>query len=61
MPFIVLVDDLDADKWIDHALADTDKLVDLMSPFPEAQVATPVTAFVNSVRNQGPQCVEPII
>lgn len=47
------------DLWLDPEFADKEKLLALLKPYPPKEmVATPVSTFVNSPRNQGPECVE---
>jgi putative SOS response-associated peptidase YedK len=57
MPVLVAVSDFD--RWLSLA-ADPADLLTLLRPAPdEALTATPVSAFVNSARHEGPRCVEP--
>jgi putative SOS response-associated peptidase YedK len=46
--------------WLDRAVTEPEKLEPLLISFAaEAMVATPVSTRVNSVRNEGPECLEP--
>jgi putative SOS response-associated peptidase YedK len=45
--------------WLNPSLKKPDELLPLLRPFPaEAMEGWPVSAFVNSPKNQGPQCAE---
>ncbi len=49
------------DTWLDHSLKDLKPLADLLKPAPDNLLTTvPVSTFVNSPKNEGPKCVEPI-
>ena len=59
MPVILSPDDYEA--WLDPENSDRDGLLKLLDAYPGDQMrTTPVRPFVNNVRNQGPECVEPI-
>jgi putative SOS response-associated peptidase YedK len=48
------------DLWLDPAVDDPNRLQELLRPFPAALMAArAVSAAVNSVKNEGPQCVAP--
>lgn len=48
------------DTWLDSANEEPAKLEPLLAPLPaDVMKATPVSARVNSVRNEGPECLEP--
>ncbi|MBI4623686.1 MAG: SOS response-associated peptidase [Verrucomicrobia bacterium] len=48
------------DLWLDRTVTGPEKLEPLLIPFAaDAMVATPVSTRVNSVRNEGPECLEP--
>ena len=48
-------------KWLDPSFTDIDALVDMMEPFPAAQMrAARVSSEVNSTRNDGPHLMEEI-
>ena len=50
------------DKWLDPEFEDTESLAQLLTPAPsEVLEALPVSTYVNSPANEGPQCVEPIV
>jgi putative SOS response-associated peptidase YedK len=49
------------DEWLDPCNNDMAGLSDLLTPYPAAgMTAYPVSTFVNSPRNEGPACVEPL-
>jgi putative SOS response-associated peptidase YedK len=59
MPVILRPEDLDA--WLDPANRDVGSLRALLGPFPaEEMTAYPVSRYVNSPRNEGPECVSPV-
>jgi putative SOS response-associated peptidase YedK len=48
------------DTWLNPAIAEPAQLDPLLKPLPGAEIkATPVSPRVNSVRNEGPECIEP--
>ena len=48
------------DTWLDSANGEPAKLEPLLAPLPPDDMkATPVSARVNNVRNEGPECLEP--
>jgi len=48
------------DTWLDSNIAEPAKLAPLFAPLAADEMkATPVSARVNSVRNDGPECLEP--
>jgi putative SOS response-associated peptidase YedK len=48
-------------RWLGPAAKPQEELLPLLRPLPaEALVARPVSTFVNSARNEGPRCVEPV-
>jgi putative SOS response-associated peptidase YedK len=50
----------DFGRWLDPSAPPAD-LLSLLRPAPEeALTATPVSAFVNSARHEGPGCIEPL-
>jgi putative SOS response-associated peptidase YedK len=56
---VILPDDA-LDDWLDPRHEDIDALSKLLAPAPEGLlVATPVSARVNSVKNDDPACLEP--
>ena len=60
MPCIVEVDHTDVDLWLNHQDDDFEARHQLLRPYESHDlVATPVSTYVNSVRNQGPKCIEP--
>jgi putative SOS response-associated peptidase YedK len=47
-------------RWLDPALQDPEALRQMLSAYPaEAMTASPVGSFVNSARNEGPECMAP--
>jgi putative SOS response-associated peptidase YedK len=50
----------DFGRWLDLSAAPAELLA-LLRPVPDdALTATPISAFVNSARHEGPGCVEPV-
>jgi putative SOS response-associated peptidase YedK len=59
MPVILSPGDYEA--WLDPENSDCDGLLKLLDTYPGNQMRTTlVRPFVNNVRNQGPECVEPL-
>lgn len=55
----VILRDAAVDRWLDPATKDAAQLESLLVPVPgELMKATPVSANVNSVRNEGPELIE---
>ena len=51
----------DFDRWLDPAVQEPKKLESLLVPYrAEDLAAYPISTFVNSPRNQGPKCIEPV-
>jgi putative SOS response-associated peptidase YedK len=49
------------DERLDSANDDVEQLASMLTPYPADEMeATPVSDFVNNVRNQGPQCIEAV-
>jgi putative SOS response-associated peptidase YedK len=47
-------------RWLDPAEQDPKNLSPLLVPYEEEDLtAYPISTWVNSPRNQGPQCIEP--
>lgn len=47
--------------WLDQSIVDGGYLKSLLVPYPaERMMAYEVSAFVNSVKNNGPECLEPV-
>lgn len=50
------------DEWIDPAITDFEALRRWVRPHPEDDMELiPVSPYVNSVRNEGPRCIEPVL
>lgn len=61
MPCIADVDSPYVDLWLDHTDSNFESRHALLRPYDvEKLVATPVSTYVNNVRNQGHKCIEPI-
>lgn len=46
--------------WLDQSIVDAGYLKSLLVPYPaEAMIAYGVSSYVNSVKNNGPECMEP--
>ena len=57
----VILNQVDYGLWLDSEVSDRAKLEPLIAPYEGDEfVATPVSTFVNNVRNQGPECVVPL-
>ena len=57
----VILDGPGLDAWLDPARAEPVALEPLLAPLPgELMQATPVSTRVNSVRQEGPECLEPV-
>ena len=57
----VILKRADHDTWLDPEYQDTDRLQELLVPYPHTEMeGIPVSTYVNNPANQGPQCVEPI-
>jgi putative SOS response-associated peptidase YedK len=49
------------DLWLDSSLADHRRLLDLLQPYPaDEMIAYEVSSLVNSVKNDSPECIEPV-
>lgn len=47
--------------WLDQGIVDAGYLKSLLIPYPaEAMIAYEVSSFVNSVKNNGPECLVPV-
>jgi putative SOS response-associated peptidase YedK len=59
LPVILSPNDYEA--WLDPMMNDPAKLTYLYEPFPASDMTkTRVSSYVNSVKNQGPECIEPL-
>jgi putative SOS response-associated peptidase YedK len=57
----VIVAPADYNLWLDEAIQETERLMPLLRPYPDADLeAYTVCALVNSPRNNTPACLEPI-
>jgi len=55
------LDAKDHDRWPDPAVQEPKKLQPLLVPYTGDELtAYPISTLVNSPRNQGPQCIEPV-
>jgi putative SOS response-associated peptidase YedK len=58
----VILDRADYAAWLDLAPRLKEELLALLRPFPsEAMQAVRVSTTVNSPKNQGPACIEPLV
>ena len=49
------------DTWLDPEFKDTDTLVEFLAPYPSDMMeAYEVSTIVNSPKNEGPSCIEPV-
>jgi putative SOS response-associated peptidase YedK len=59
MPVILAPSDYDL--WLDPGVQEAELLQPLLRPYPsENMIAYPISTWVNSPRNEGPQCIEPL-
>jgi putative SOS response-associated peptidase YedK len=57
----VILDGKDFDRWLDPEVQDPAKVQPLLVPYTGDELtAYPISTWVNSPRNQGPQCIEPL-
>jgi putative SOS response-associated peptidase YedK len=57
----VILDPKDYSLWLDHGVQDATRLQSLLSPYASGRMqAYAVSRYVNSPRNQGPQCIAPV-
>lgn len=57
----VILDDKEADFWLDPDVQDKEKLQELLSPFPTANMLSyPVSAAVGNVKNTGSELIDEI-
>ncbi len=57
MPVILLPEEYG--RWLNAGVQDPPKLLPLLRPCPGPMTATPVGAWVNDPKHEGPRCVEP--
>jgi putative SOS response-associated peptidase YedK len=58
MPVILKSDDYA--RWLDPELRQPEPLLDLLQPYPEAEMQSyPVSTHVNRATNDDPQCIAP--
>lgn len=56
----VILDPTSYDSWLDPENTDTAALQSLLRPFPaDRMTSRPVSTYVNNVKNQGPECLNP--
>jgi putative SOS response-associated peptidase YedK len=49
------------DLWLDQTIEDHARLLDLLQPYPADEMsAHTVSKLVNSVKNDSPECIEPV-
>jgi putative SOS response-associated peptidase YedK len=54
----VILPDEEYARWLDSKNEDVEELQELLRPYPaEEMAAFPITTFVNSPRNDGPECI----
>lgn len=57
----VILDEKNFDQWLDRDYKDTEKLKELLKPYPAKKMkAYPVSRIVNSPANDVPDCLEPL-
>jgi putative SOS response-associated peptidase YedK len=58
----VILDLKKYDRWLDPGVQEAKKLESLLVPYSEDDlVAYPISTWVNSPRNQGTQCIKPVV
>ena len=57
----VIIDPDRYDEWLDPTLNDPGVLGILTKPYPGNMAAIPVGSYVGNIRNDGPQCIEPVV
>jgi putative SOS response-associated peptidase YedK len=58
---LVILHAKDFDRWLDPAVQEPKKLEPLLVPYAgDELMAYPISTWVNSPRNQGPRCIEPV-
>ena len=58
----VILDARDFERWLGPAVQEPKKLEPLLVPYEgEDLAAYSISTLVNSPRNQGPQCIEPVV
>ncbi len=51
----------EAERWLSPTLTQPDQLLPLLQPYPAAEmIGIPVSARVNRVSNDGPECLDPV-
>ena len=56
----VILHPADYQRWLDPQEVKPDALQDLLKPFPDDQmISYPVSTYVNSPKNNSPQCIQP--
>ncbi len=56
----VILSGEDYRRWLDPAVEDPGQLAPLLRPYPSHEMtADPVSTFVNSPANEGPECIQP--
>jgi putative SOS response-associated peptidase YedK len=56
----VILGPADYDRWLDPQHYDADALQAQLVPYPaEVLIASPISTYVNNVRNHGAKCLEP--
>jgi putative SOS response-associated peptidase YedK len=59
MPVILAAADFE--RWLDPAITQPEMVQPLLKPYPaEEMIAYPVTAWVNSSKHEGPECIAPM-
>ena len=55
----VILDEQDYAVWLDATVDDRQRLEQLLKPYPSSEMKLdPVSTYVNSPRNEGPDCVK---
>ena len=57
----VIIDPANYATWLDRTIQEPERILPMLTPYDASELTCiPVSDYVNSPRNQGPQCVEPI-
>jgi putative SOS response-associated peptidase YedK len=57
----VILDPAEFSPWLDPGLKEADRVSQLLRPIPaENMEAYPITTYVNSPKNEGPECIAPL-
>jgi putative SOS response-associated peptidase YedK len=55
----VIVQAKDYERWLDPKIRDTEKIADILRPYPGGMVTYPISRRINSPKNEGAELIEP--